>query len=449
MHAMKQVHFNYATYFLALILLLVDLGALTVSFESAIYIRMHFFRDHLPPFDHYNLQKYYWIIALTLFMFIIENIYTMRYDFWADTKRIYKGFFYSAFAIFTLLTLGKVGVEYSRSFIIIFFAVAIFLVPIFKRYAKRYLFGFNVFKKNVKIVAGSRRADIIKAEIEKNWYLGLCHSQESYEMVIIVSRSFETAKLQQIIKEHSRHTKDIYVIPYMDHLDFSHASIVDYSNIRLSAIHIENRLLSPKNTFIKYLAEKLVVLLISPLVFLLHIVITVLIKLDSKGSVIFKQKRLGKDASTFSCYKYRTMYENGQEILDDYLVRHPEEITYYEEYHKYQDDPRITRIGSFLRKTSLDEFPQFYNILRGDMNLIGPRPYMLSEKEQIGPFHEDVILRVKPGITGLWQVSGRNELTFDQRVKLDNWYIQNWSLWIDFMIFVKTIKVVFNKVGAK
>ena len=102
-----------------------------------------------------------------------------------------------------------------------------------------------------------------------------------------------------------------------------------------------------------------------------------------------------------------------------------------------------------MRKTSLDEFPQFFNILRGDMNLIGPRPYMPSEKESIGISNEELILKVNPGITGLWQVSGRNNLTFQQRVELDTWYIQNWSLWMDFVIFMKTIKVVLGKVGAK
>ena len=137
------------------------------------------------------------------------------------------------------------------------------------------------------------------------------------------------------------------------------------------------------------------------------------------------------------------------EILEKYLKENPKEIEYYKTYHKYQNDPRITKIGTFLRATSLDEFPQFFNILRGDMNLIGPRPYMLSEKEKIGKINEDTILKVKPGITGLWQVSGRNELTFQERINLDKWYIQNWSLWMDFVIFMKTINVVLSKVGAK
>jgi undecaprenyl-phosphate galactose phosphotransferase len=178
-------------------------------------------------------------------------------------------------------------------------------------------------------------------------------------------------------------------------------------------------------------------------------ILWVAIRLDSPGNVLFKQKRLGKNGKPFSCYKYRTMHTESESLLKNYLDTHPQEVEHYIKYHKYKNDPRITKLGKFLRKTSLDEFPQFYNILRGDMNLIGPRPYMLSEKAIIGEDNLDIILASKPGLTGLWQVNGRNELTFQERVELDIWYIQNWSLWIDFVIFIKTIKVVLLKIGAK
>ena len=132
----------------------------------------------------------------------------------------------------------------------------------------------------------------------------------------------------------------------MYHLDFSHTNVVDYFNIRLSAIHIENRLLNFKNLFIKYIFEKSLVICILPFALLLHIFIFMIIKLDSKGTVFFKQKRFGKDGKTFSCYKYRTMFTNGHEILVKYLKENPKEIEYYKTYHKYQNDPRITKIGA-------------------------------------------------------------------------------------------------------
>jgi len=446
---MNTSKFNISTYLLFIILLFIDIVALVSSLELAIFFRTNFFSDSLPLFETQNIQKYYWILVIILLMFMFEKIYFTRHDFWGDMKRVIKGLLFSSLAVFTMLTLTKMSDEYSRSFILIFFLFAIVLVPVFKRIFKYQLFKFDYFRTNVKVLAKGVQEKILYDEIKKNWYFGFKITDTHYDMLIISSKNFEIKELQNIIKSYAKKTKDIYVIPYMDHLDFSHASIIDYSNIRLSAIHIENRLLNYKNTFIKYLFENLLVTIIFPFAFILHIFISVLIKFDSKGKVIFKQKRLGKDSKPFSCYKYRTMYEDSQDILDQYLKQNPEEIEYYNTYHKYKNDPRITKIGDFLRKTSLDEFPQFYNILRGDMNLIGPRPYMISEKEKIGELNEEIILKVHPGITGLWQVSGRNDLTFKQRVDLDTWYIQNWSLWMDFVIFMKTIKVVLLKVGAR
>ncbi len=444
---LNKIHLSQ--YILFILLLFVDFLALLFSLEIAVSLRVNFFTNILPSFEVDNIDKYYWIIVIVLFMFIVERIYFIRHDFWGDTKRVLKGLIFSAFAVFTVLIFSKISDEYSRTLLLIFFINATLFVPLFKRLFKRFIFKFEMFKTKVKLLAKGVQNDLLTNEIIDNWYFGYTINHNDYEMLLVSSKNFEISELQTIIKEHTKKTKDIYIIPYMDHLDFSHTSIVDYSNIRISAIHIENRLLNYKNIFIKYIFEKVLVIMIFPLAFILHLFISLLIKYDSKGSVIFKQKRLGKDSKLFSCYKYRTMYEDNQGILDDYLEKNPQEIENYEIYCKYKNDPRITKIGNFLRKTSLDEFPQFYNILRGDMNLIGPRPYMVGEKNKIGELNEEIILKVRPGITGLWQVSGRNELTFKQRVDLDTWYIQNWSLWMDFVIFMKTIKVVLSKVGAK
>ena len=130
-----------------------------------------------------------------------------------------------------------------------------------------------------------------------------------------------------------------------------------------------------------------------------------------------------------------------------YLKDHPEEVEFYTTYHKYQNDPRITKIGDKLRKTSLDELPQIFNVFKNEMSFIGPRPYMLNEKEKIGE-KIDTVLTVKPGITGLWQVSGRTDVDFHSRVELDVWYIRNWNLWMDLVILLKTVKTVLVREGA-
>ncbi|ARU49504.1 putative sugar transferase EpsL [Sulfurospirillum diekertiae] len=141
------------------------------------------------------------------------------------------------------------------------------------------------------------------------------------------------------------------------------------------------------------------------------------------------------------------MRENSENILTEYLIKHPEEEDHYKLYHKYKNDPRLTKIGNFLRKSSLDELPQILNVIKGDMSLIGPRPYMLDERSKIGN-SADIILVVKPGITGLWQVSGRNDVNFKSRIEMDIWYVRNWSFGLDIQILFKTILVVLGKKGS-
>jgi len=199
---------------------------------------------------------------------------------------------------------------------------------------------------------------------------------------------------------------------------------------------------------VKRFIDYLLFILIFPFFLILHIIIFFLIKLDSDGPVFFKQKRIGKNGKEFIMYKYRTMLINGDDILEEYLKCHPEEKEYYEKYHKYENDPRITKIGKILRSTSLDELPQIFNVLKGEMSFIGPRPYLPNEIFKLREY-KYIILSVKPGITGLWQVSGRNNLTFKERIKLDLFYVKNWSIKLDFIILLKTIKIVILKKGAK
>lgn len=446
---MKNSIFNPINIFYIGLLVLADFLVLVLSLKLTIFLVESSFLVVFDEFIIKSISEYIWIILIVVLLLYSEKIYTTRFDFWSDTKKILKSLFYGFITVFTIITLSKISVDFSMKFLVVFFLISAFLLPIFRRVLKKILFGFEIFKIRVKLVSNSSQYDILKKEFEENWYFGYRVSKKKYDMVLISSKKFGIEDLQKLIKIYSKKTRHLYVVPYMHHLDFSHTNIIDYFNVRLSAIHIENRLLNGKNIFIKYIFEKLLVIFIFPFALLIHIFMFTFIKFDSKGPVIFKQKRLGFKGIAFSCYKYRTMYVNGDEILKDYLANNPDEVEYYNIYHKYKNDPRVTRIGRFLRATSLDEFPQFFNILKNDMNLIGPRPYMLNEKNKIGVYNEDILLKVKPGITGLWQVSGRNNLTFNERIELDKWYIQNWSLWMDFVIFMKTINVVLSKVGAR
>ena len=176
------------------------------------------------------------------------------------------------------------------------------------------------------------------------------------------------------------------------------------------------------------------------------LITAILIKLDSKGPVIFKQTRVGQNVRTFKIYKFRSMYIDAEERKKELMAQN--EIQGGVMF-KMKNDPRITRVGKVIRKLSIDELPQFFNVFLGTMSLVGTRPPTVDEFKQYSPHHK-MRLSFKPGITGLWQVSGRNNITdFEEVVALDNEYIKTWSIWSDIKILMKTVLVVFKKEGAK
>ena len=182
-----------------------------------------------------------------------------------------------------------------------------------------------------------------------------------------------------------------------------------------------------------------------PLTILIYIARIVLHEND--GPIFYDQLRIGKNGKVFKMYKYRSMVIGADEKLFKYLEENEEARLEYKKYKKLKNDPRITKVGKFIRKTSLDEFPQFINVLIGDMSLVGPRPYLLREKEDMGKYY-DSIIKTRPGITGYWQITGRSDVTFEDRLKMDHDYIENKSLKTDSKIFIKTVLNVIKKEGA-
>lgn len=167
-------------------------------------------------------------------------------------------------------------------------------------------------------------------------------------------------------------------------------------------------------------------------------------KQGDRDPLFFTQTRIGKDGRPFTIYKFRTMVPNAEQILDELMEKDESIRKEYTENKKLKNDPRITKAGDFLRRTSLDEFPQFINVLKGEMSLIGPRPYLPREKEDMGERYDDIVSS-KPGITGMWQTHGRSEVNFEQRLELDEYYYRNWSLWLDTTLLIRTIKQIINK----
>lgn len=196
----------------------------------------------------------------------------------------------------------------------------------------------------------------------------------------------------------------------------------------------------------KRILDVFLTLLLLPLILPLILIISLLIKLDSKGKIFFSHVRIGKNGTPFKCYKFRTMVINAEEVLKDVLKDEKAKVEWGKDF-KLREDPRITRIGNFLRKSSLDELPQIFNVFQGNMSFVGPRPITNAE---IAKYGNNFIYykEVKPGITGIWQISGRNDIDYDKRVNLDKQYSQSKSIREDLKIIFKTIPVIFTKKGA-
>lgn len=210
---------------------------------------------------------------------------------------------------------------------------------------------------------------------------------------------------------------------------------------------LSSKLLDPTYQKLKRIIDILLVLSILPLALPLLGAILVLVCLDSPGEPLFLQERVGKGGRRFKVWKVRTMVQNADQVLEEYLNGHPELLPEWAKTRKLKNDPRVTRIGRILRHTSLDELPQVWDVLKGDMSLVGPRPLLPGEIDEYGGRY-NLYKQVVPGLTGLWQTLGRNDLEFQQRAQLDEEYILNWSIMMELTILVKTIKVVITGYGA-
>jgi Undecaprenyl-phosphate galactose phosphotransferase WbaP len=262
---------------------------------------------------------------------------------------------------------------------------------------------------------------------------------------IIAIPKIDPKTLHTMVSGQSQVFKKVQFVPHIRGLPVHSVGVSTIDNYL--ALEFYNNLSLRRNQFFKRLLDivgaSVVSVLISPLLLLLCI----LIKLDSKGAVVYSQKRIGRHGTHFKVYKFRSMVQNADEVLHAYLEQHPELQAEWQETHKLKDDPRVTRIGRLLRKYSLDELPQLWNVLKGDMSLVGPRPIVDAEVKKYNDAFGLYCL-ARPGMTGYWQVSGRSDTSYQHRVELDSFYIRNWSIWLDIIILMATVRVVGKGDGA-
>jgi undecaprenyl-phosphate galactose phosphotransferase len=462
-------------------LLVLDLLTFTIILELSILFRKHVLPSLIgfPEFLGKDLLTYWWIFPIWIFFFAYEGLLTRRFSFWDEIKQLWKSIFFSIVAVFSLLFLGKMGETYSRTVIILMGIISFFVLPVVRINGKKLFRHFGLFRSKVLIIGAGKRGNLVAKALTEEQNLGYkvvgfldddpektgtlidgvkvhrgIDKAERYigrsgiNTIVIAIPGASKERLNEVINNLQHKTENILFVPDIMGIAVLGTRLQHFFRDQAFALELQNNLAKQFNIFIKrsfdLLIGSLFLLLLSVPIALVYL----LIRLDSPGPAIFSQYRVGRKGKLFRCYKFRTMFTNADEKLEELINGNEDMRREWEKRWKIREDPRITRIGKFLRETSLDELPQLINVLKGEMSLVGPRPVTKDEIDKYYKNTAELYYSVLHGITGLWQVSGRSNTSYDYRIALDSWYVRNWNLWLDVVILLKTVTVVFKREGA-
>lgn len=432
-----------------------------------------------------DIQRYIAWLAIVLLGLAVLLVrfrhYTDRKPYWTELGELL-----SVVLMLALIDLAIIAItrwNSSRLWWLCVWAISAVALPMGRLIARRLMRFYHIWQRPTLIIGNGINAYEALAALRSEWTLGFevqgfidiekTDDTLSSSYVELSGSSwpvFSTASLQDWVRvpgvqfvlamEHGQneiredllrklirwHAEDISVIPAMRGIPLFGTDISYFFSHEVALLKLRNNLRywparGLKRTFDVLTAFILLLLLAAPMLWLAW-----RIRQDG-GAAIFAHKRIGRDGKTFNCFKFRSMHMDAERKLRELLAQDPALQEEWSREFKLRNDPRVTDVGQLLRRTSLDELPQLFNVIRGDMSLVGPRPVVQDELCRYG---DDVayFLMVRPGMTGLWQVSGRNDAGYDTRVYLDTWYVKNWSLWYDIAILFKTIKVVFKREGA-
>jgi undecaprenyl-phosphate galactose phosphotransferase len=473
-----------------LVLALTDLLTIAVSLGLAIFLRNHLMPHvssnfHLGAFPFRYYLAFGWMWVLPLIFLAVEGLYTQRRSLWNEIGHLTKAIGLSLAAILAAVALTQQVV--SRPTVLLTGANLVVLLPVVRFWTKRFLGMAGLWHKRILIVGATATAKLALRGLSSDPVLGyqvvgvldddptkagksvglykgqpifvlgnLSDAREQMERteardVLIAMPGLAEENLLALVHEFQPYCGNVYVVPQLWGLPMMNLQVDGFLRERVMMLKLSNNLTKPWNTWFKRGADLLLGAALTLLTLPLCLILAVLIKMDSEGPALFVQERLGYRGRNFRCLKFRTMHINSENKLAEYFKGHPHAAEEWRKYAKLRNyDPRVTRLGHFLRQSSLDELPQLLNVLRGEMSLVGPRPYLPEERERIG-VELPTILSARPGITGFWQVSGRNQLTLDDRVQVEAWYVRNWTVWLDCIVLVKTFRTVLfpeNGLGA-
>jgi len=402
--------------------------------------------------------------------FCLTGHYTLRRPLHEDTKRTT-----AVLAVIFLLD-GYIEfatkTQFSRLWILLVWPLAMLMVPLARIVIHRVLDFLGWWRVGVLVLGSGQHGQSMDSLLQRDRYVGYVktgHSsllpelsdpdntvseklkhemQRSCAKFVIVAPSEEEFRyFAPVADVLNQNLIPYYLVPPIQKLPLYGLSIRTMFSSDAVFLSYRSGLMSPVRQVLKRFLDLVVSAVLLVLLLPLFVVISLVIAADG-GAPIFGHRRIGCQGRTFNCLKFRSMQRNADRVLAELLAKNPEIARQWYANFKLDSDPRITRVGRFLRKTSLDELPQLINVLRGEMSLVGPRPVVADELERY--YGKDVFYYklVRPGMTGLWQISGRSSTTYERRVFLDSWYVRNWTLWTDLVIFFNTVPSVLSRDGA-
>ena len=431
--------------------------------------------DMVLHIDHW----YAYIITPLVFITVLflNHGYKIDTAYWEKVKIIFRSITIGIVLSIVLMYAGHILNNVSRLFVILSYGFILFYIILFRYILARTLIKLNVLAIPVLLVGAGKTAELVdihfsnmplamykivgfvddnpKSSVLANKYecLGKFSDAEAvikkYNIpnVLVCAPGLESRKLVTLINKLQILVEKVTFVPELFGIPAANIQARGLMNEQTLILEVKNNLAQRRNRLFKRIFDITATVIGGILILPVALIVAILIYLDSPGPIVFGHKRVGQGGKEFPCYKFRSMVPNAQEALEIYLKENPEAREEWERDFKLKDDPRVTKIGKFLRKTSLDELPQLWNVLIGDMSLVGPRPIVRAEVEKYGGYINDFYL-VPPGITGVWQVSGRSDTTYEERVLMDSWYVHNWSIWIDIVYLVKTVFAVIKSKGA-
>ena len=463
-------------YILSALLLIIDYLAIVFAEQSAFVFRNVIVTDggtlHVPRLN-------FWVVFPLLYLLFIniEQLYNRRTQFWKVIEKIFHASLYAIVAVVIVLYVGKIAASTSRLFIVLLWLFSFIYLTIFRYNVKKILEKMQLLQIPVLIIGAGKTAELLVQGIINDAGMGykliglledncvqkgiLNHfpvlgkfadaekviRDTGVQHVFIAAPGLEQDKLTRLIHKVQPLVKNMGIIPNLVGVPMGGIEVESLFNEKLMLLRLKNNLARPINRWLKAIFDFVVTLVGTVMISPILLFIALWIYKDSPGPVIFKHMRIGKNGKPFPCYKFRSMCVDAKIKLEELLETDPEAKAEWERDFKLRNDPRVTKSGAFLRKTSLDELPQIFNVLKGEMSLVGPRPIIHEELERYGEYVDDYLM-VKPGITGMWQVSGRSDIDYEERVLLDSWYVRNWSVWTDIVMLFKTFKVVLLRKGA-